>query len=115
MILPMQAGWARPSAAPGTVTRFESADRVWHHITCPCGCRQVFSAAHRVVSGSVETGDLTLDPSLFMSAPGACGWHGFLIGGMFRHASLTRTQDIVDGMKGQPTFSLDELMGKEKP
>ncbi|GGO19566.1 DUF6527 family protein [Deinococcus humi] len=54
-----------------------------HHYVCPCGCNRVYFAPHAVVSGSVETGDLTLTPSLFHNAPGCCGWHGWLRDGVF--------------------------------
>ncbi|GAQ23928.1 hypothetical protein DEIGR_400061 [Deinococcus grandis] len=67
-------------AAPGTI----QADASWHHYVCPCGCAQVYSAAHAVAGGSVETGDLTLTPSLWHNGEGQCGWHGWLQNGEFR-------------------------------
>ena len=70
---------------PGAITRHETPEGLVHLYVCPCGCEQLCSAKHQVVSGSVEEGNLTLSPSLWNNWPGGCGWHGFLTEGVFRH------------------------------
>ncbi|MBZ9716172.1 DUF6527 family protein [Deinococcus multiflagellatus] len=78
--LPMTPGLPyAEGAVPGTIQTCGAA----HVYLCPCGCGQVYHAGHRVVSGSVETGDLTLQPSLWHNGEGQCGWHGWLQGGQF--------------------------------
>ncbi|CAM3265285.1 hypothetical protein DESA109040_05800 [Deinococcus saxicola] len=84
MTVRMIDGKARPGSLPGTTTRCESGPGPVHRISCPCGCGMVATASHQVISGSVEGGNLTLSPSLHMTAPGACGWHGFLVDGVYR-------------------------------
>ena len=74
---------------PGGILRTDH-DGLVHHIMCPCGCGKLWSARHAVQGGSVETGDLSLTPSLVMAYTDpetyttiGCGWHGFLTNGVF--------------------------------
>lgn len=75
------AGQPRANWKPGMIRRDD--DVAGHHYVCPCGCQGLYYAQHAVQSGSVETGDLTLTPSLHHNGPGHCGWHGWLRDGEF--------------------------------
>lgn len=82
-----QQDW-RVGLPAGSILRAEH-DGVQHLYVCPCGCGTIWHAKHAVKSGSVETGDLTLTPSLvcsYTSEKGVttgCGWHGWLVDGVF--------------------------------
>lgn len=88
-MVPTPPGRSPLSYPPGGILRTDH-DGPAHLIMCPCGCGQLWTVRHLVVSGSLETEDLTLKPSLVFEYTNpntkkvtGCGWHGFLVDGVF--------------------------------